>query len=266
MRNTYTSDIYLDHVDLNNIENEIENITKVVQQYFDYETMALRNVQINDDLGGKTIHLSFPRNLYELINNTTSKKIISFDTNYDIRYVKSEDSNNSYVAVNYKDTLYYIYAKNDTDYNPYLNYISIKLPNDVGVVTNISATDSIFQHIKVYDDESVIPDYEKNQYQVNDILTMKKIDNIEKGIENIGYYYYKPKGWLTAKEWLGKPTLGQSNNYGVGSKTISYRDLNRWITNINLTDFEELEKLTIWNTKLSNIKWNEENDDEWEEF
>ena len=47
------------------------------------------------------------------------------------------------------------------------------------------------------------------------------LNNIEQGIFNLGKYYYKPLGWQKTKEW--QPLM-----------SFSYKDVNRWIKNLNL--------------------------------
>lgn len=263
--NEYNANIYLTPNDLNNIEDMVEDITNEVQEkIFDNTQSSLRNIQVGDDLSGKTLYLSFPRDSYEDITSSTRTEIITIDSNTRIAYIYQ--NGRKYIYVRYKDTTYYIYAKNDTSNNPYLNFVRYKLPNDFGVVTQVDNTDTFYQYIKIYDDENVIPNYVKNTYNINDVPTMKQIDNIENGIKNIGYYYYKPVGFVGNREWLGTAELGKSNIYGTNMQNISYIDLNRWLTNLQAIDFENLDELTIWNSSVSEIDWNEENETEWEEY
>lgn len=263
--NNYNANIYLTPTDLNNIEDMVEEITNDVQEkIFNNTQSSLRNVQIGDDLSGKTLYLSFPRDCYENITSSTRTEIIIIDSDTRIGYIHSNAK--KYIYVRYKNTSYFIYAKSDSDDNPYLNFVRYKLPNDFGVVTQVDNTDTFYQYIKIYDDENVIPNYVKNTYNINDVPTMKQIDNIENGIKNIGYYYYKPVGFVGNREWLGTAELGKSNIYGTNMQNISYIDLNRWLTNLQAIDFENLDELTIWNSSVSEIDWNEENETEWEEY
>lgn len=265
MQNNYNANMYLTPTDLNDIENAIEETTNTVQEeIFNNQQSSLRNIQVGDDLSGKTLYLSFPRDAYENINNSTRVELVTIDNDTRIAYLYSNSKR--YVYVRYKNISYYIYVENDDDLNPYLNFVRYKLPRDFGVVTEIDSSDDLFQYIKIYDDEYIIPDYVKNNYNNNDIITMQQIDNIEQGIKNIGDYYYKPNGFIGAREWLGTAKLGADNNYGVGIKNISYQDLNRWINNLSLIDFDNLDKLTIWNSDISEIDWNKQNETEWEEY
>ena len=122
----------------------------------------------------------------------------------------------------------------------------------------------IYQYIKIFD-EKLIPNYEKHTWVDNEPLTMQKIDHIEKGVNNIGLYYEKPIGWVNEKEWLPTSTRKYAGNYGVGVKTISYQDLNRWYNNLELIDFSDLNEITIWNAinDISQIEWNGESNEEW---
>ncbi len=266
MNNTYNSNIYLNKNDLNEIEGTIESLTEEVQEkIFNNQSSPLRNIRVGDDLSGKILYLSFPRNLYEDIDNTTIVDIVTVNSDKRIRY-QYTNSTTHYVAVGYGGQLYVIYGKIDSQDNPYFNFARYKLPNDFGVVTSIIDDDVIYQYIKIYDDENIIPDYEKHTWAENEVLSMQKIDNIENGIKNIGYYYYQPKGWLSNREWLGVGQLGKGDNNGMNVKNISYQDLNRWVTDLNLINFDNLNDITIWNTNISQINWNENNDVEWEDY
>ena len=263
--NEYNANIYLTPTDLNNIEDMVEDVTNEVQEkIFDNTQSPLKSIQVGNNLSGKTLYLSFPRNSYENITSSTRTDVITIDNNTRIAY--KHNNAKTYKYVRYKNTSYFKYAKNDSSNNPYLNVVRYKLPNDFGVVTQVNNTDTFYQYIKIYDNENVIPNYVKNTYSINDVLTMKQIDNIENGIKNIGYYYYKPIGFLGNREWLGTAELGKSNIYGTNMQNISYIDLNRWLTNLQSIDFESLNEFTIWNSVISEIDWNEDNETEWEEY
>lgn len=267
MLNSYNANMYLSPTDLNNIENKIQEITRKIRLFvFEGFNNSLRNIRVGDNLGGKTIYLSFPRDSYENINNTTRTDIIDVDDNTRIAYIYNTSSAKKYIYVRYKGVSYYIYAKNDDALNPYLSFIRYTLPLDFGTVSQINSSDNFYQYIKVYNEENIIPDYEKNVWSINDILTMKKIDNIEQGIKNIGDYYYKPNGWLGSKEWLGTARLGQDNNYALNTRNISYLDLNRWNINLDSIKSYNINDLTLWNTIVSQIDWNTESNIEWEDL
>lgn len=265
IQNRYNANMYLKPTDLNDIENDIETLTNDVQQYiFANQQSSPRTIQVGDNLSGKTLYLSFPRSSYEYINDTTRTDIITIDNNTRISYIHQNDKR--YIYISYKNITYYIYAKNDNDDNPFLNYVRIKLPLMFGTVSDIDGSDALYQYIKIYENEYIIPNYVKHTYNQNDVLTMKEIDNIENGIKNIVYYYYKPNGYIGNREWLGTANFDTDNIYGVGTQNISYQDLNRWVSNLSLIDFDDLDNMTIWNSNISEIDWNEQNNTEWEEL
>ena len=68
-----------------------------------------------------------------------------------------------------------------------------------------------------------IPIYKKKVWQKKDFLLYTYLNNIEKGIENLGKYYYRPEGWQKAKTW----------SKGMG---FSYNDVNRWINDLDLIE------------------------------
>lgn len=266
MHNNYNANMYLTPTYLNKIENNIEELTNDIQEIvFNNTQSLLRTVQVGDNLSGKTLYLSFPRDTYESITSSDITELVK--TNGDrtsIAYKKFTGKPGIYV--NYGPTGYFIYVKNDSATNPYLNFVRVKLPYNFGTVTEVDSSDDLFQYIKIYDNENIIPNYVKNTYGVNDLPTMKQIDNIEQGIKNIGDYYYRPNGFIEPREWLGTSRLGANNNYGVGIKNISYQDLNRWTNNLNLIDFDNIDKMCIWNSSISNLIWDADSDTEWEEY
>ena len=78
-----------------------------------------------------------------------------------------------------------------------------------------------------------IPLYTKKTWTSTDYLIYTYLNNIETGIKNIGKYYYKPYGWQNTKTWSAK-------------QSFSYKDLNRWINDLNLV----IERL---NTESSSL-------------
>ena len=261
---------------LNNINVSSPYLSGVIgiQKHF---SNALRNIKVGDDLSGKTLYLSFPRTIYENIPDidTATHIFIAIATNNTVIGIcyRYYPNSNKAIGVRLKDdsseTGYiikylYSYSLITDNGNPYLNYVRFTLPLDYGVVTSIDANSEFYQYVKIYD-ESIIPNYTKYTWVDNEQLTMQKIDNIEQGVRNIGRYYEKPNGWVQEKEWLPDSNKNYAGNYGVGIKTISYQDLNRWYNNLDLIDFNDLNDITIWNAvnDISQIEWNGESDEEW---
>ena len=267
MNNNYNSNLYLTTSDLNDLEDIIESLTNEIQEkIFNNTTSPLRNIEIGDDLSFKTLYLSFPTNSSENINNTSFKIIVNTNNNYVIHYRLNPDNGFHNITIFDNINSYILYGKHDSNNKSlYSNIIRFKLPRDFGTVTDIDDTDIFYQYIKIYDDEKIIPNYEKHVWQDNEILSMQKIDNIEKGIKNIGYYYYKPNGWLTNREWLPITSTEYYNTH-TNIQNISYQDLNRWLTDLSLISFDNLDKMTIWNSNVSEIDWNKQNDTDWEEL
>lgn len=254
MNNDYNADMYLTPTDLNNIENKIEETTeKIRNKIYNNTSSSLRNIQVGDDLSGKTLYLSFPRDSYNNITNTTRTVVITVSSDKRIYYIYSNSKR--YIAVSYKGTGYYIYAKNDNVINPYLNSIRFKLPNDFGVVTAVDNQDTFYQYVKIYNNENIIPNYVKKQWETNEIPYIQHIDNIEQGVENIGKYCAKPLGWSTTRNWIKTSSIEDRSDYGVGNKGFSYRDINRWINNLNLIDNVDMENGTFWNTNKTKYHW-----------
>ena len=151
-----------------------------------------------------------------------------------------------------------MYKKESDNFAVLRQPYSFKLPYDIGVVTEIDSNNEVYKYIKIYEDEYIIPDYVKHVWSDNEFLTMQKIENIERGVDNIGYYYYKPIGWIGSKRWI--------NSSGINMKNISYQDLNRWADNLNMINFNDLENMTIWNSDITQLQWNMNSDIEWEDL
>lgn len=259
MDDRYNSNIYLETSDLNSIENSIYNITNDIQEnIFNNQQSPLRNIQVGDNLNNRTVYLTFPEDIYESISGSDNK------------FIKTDNGNYfTFHAIEYPDVTYYrvYFIKNDISYTLYnkrsnnnyqIRLNKIKMDYNAGKVTEIDTNNDIYQYIKIYDDTTIIPNYVKHVWQDNEFLTMQKLDNIENGIKNIGYYYYKPLGWLETREWL--------RTLCINTQNISYRDLNRWINNLELINFDNLENMTIWNTDITQLEWNKNSNIEWEDL
>ena len=265
--NNYNANMYLAPTNLNDIEDMIEDITQDVQDnIFEGMNSPLENIQVGDNLSGKTLYLSFPRNTYDYITNTTEITIITTDNMNEISYMYNDNYDIRYVCMKYNNHKYYIYYKHDFILNPATNVARQKLPNDFGTVTSINSSSPLYQYIGVYENENIIPDYVKHVYHDNDVITMRQIDNLENGIKNIGDYYYRPSGFIGNREWLITAELGKASKQGINTQNISYLDLNRWLTNLSLINFDNLEQMTFWNSEVSEIDWQYDNETEWEEL
>lgn len=132
---------------------------------------------------------------------------------------------------------------NDTQYLNYndLNDIETRILN----LTNL---------LKEYNQAT--PDFFVKEWLLNDFPYIQEIDRIEKGIKNLGEYWYKPDGWEESKIWL----TGTETNQVI--KSFSYLDINRWINNLSLMEKAIGDNTTIWNLQ-SYINWNGSNNLEW---
>ena len=260
MSTRYNNDIYLTTKDLNDIENNIYELTNEIQEnIFNNQQSLLRNIQVGDNLNNKTVYLSFPKNIYESISGNENKFIKTDNNNYFNFYVNNYTEFNLYnIVMSLNQERYLLYRMEDQPLKVLIGRNKIKLPYNFGTVTEIDTNNNVYQYIKIYDDETIIPNYIKHTWVDNEFLTMQKIDNIENGIKNIGYYYYTPVGWLPNKTWI----VG----LGINSKNISYNDLNRWINNLNLINFDDIENLTIWNSDVTQLDWNKNSNIEWEDL
>lgn len=68
-----------------------------------------------------------------------------------------------------------------------------------------------------------IDSYTPKTWVKNDFLIYTYLNNIEDGIKALGKGYFRPYGWQNTKTW----------DKGMN---FSYRDVNRWITDLNLIE------------------------------
>jgi hypothetical protein len=260
LEGNYNADMYLTPDDLNQVENRIEEITKAIQEkiYFN-DIPNLRTIEVGDNLNGKTLYFSFPRDAYKYITDdmTDITPMITTDTGDIICYQYRESLGWKFVAHkrNNVTSMLYDYDEADVNGNPYINRLRFDLDDETGVVTEINTDNELYNYIKIYDNDDTMPDYIKKEWVDNEIPYIQNIDNIEQGVKKIGQFYTKSNEWITDKDWrlYGK-------NYGTGYMSFSYIDINRWITNLNTIDIDEIDNVTIWNTKKTIYNWNEESD------
>lgn len=259
MEANYNANMYLLYDDLNEIENKVDAITKEIQEnIYDNKSSPLSSIEVGDNLNGKTLYLSFPRDSYEYIpydNKSSQIYIIKTSNGCGIRYQYDNSRSIINVSIHYTNANAFLYAIYVEDNNPYLNYKRFVLPDDFGIVTEINTDTELYEYIQIYKDENIIPNYVKKDWVENEFPYMQDIDNIEQGIKNIGDYFTKPLGWIETKDWLGTISIYNRYNYGVDTKPFSYQDINRWITDLNLIEQEDMENVTLWNTYKSEYYW-----------
>ena len=74
--------------------------------------------------------------------------------------------------------------------------------------------------------------YTPKLWQINEFIYVDDIKNIEEAIDTMASYFGYPSGYQTKRNWN---LLGTNN--------ISYRDLNRWLYNIDLLRNSEFTPL-----------------------
>jgi len=254
--------MYLTTSDLNTLENMIESITNEIQEkIFNNTSSSLRNIQVGDNLNSKVLYNSFPVDLYESISGDGTDVIVT-DENRRIYYMKIGSSVDIYRVILQENTNKLLYQTYMTTDGPSVinNGLETSLPYNMGTVTQLDTNNDIYQYMKIYDNEDIIPDYVKHIWQDDELLSMQKINNIENGIRNIGKYFYQPDGWINTREWIIR------NGNSVRTQSLSYKDLNRWYTNLSLIKFDRLDELTLWNTNITQLEWNKNSDMEWEDL
>ena len=101
MKTNYNSNLYLTPNDLNTIENKIEEVTNKIKMFvFSGSQSSLTHIQTNDKLGGKTLYLSFPRDIYENITSGTEIDILKTNKNNKISYIYQNSIHSLYIIYN----------------------------------------------------------------------------------------------------------------------------------------------------------------------
>lgn len=79
--------------------------------------------------------------------------------------------------------------------------------------------------------------YTPKVWELNEYVFVNDIKNIEEAIDTMGAYFGYPAGYQTKRNWN---LMGENN--------ISYRDINRWLHNIDLLRNSEFNPLVPSNT------------------
>ncbi len=258
---------YLNYELLNEIENKIENLHNKFKNKFYLTETYLRNIKIDDDLSERILYLSFPREIYQDIDDDGSKKkSFVFTDNGGYICHKTRSTNDfKYIAYDYNGYHNLLYSKRNNELNNYYNYIRYKLPYKYGIVISIDENDTIYKKIKIKNSKDMLLEYNKKEWIINEIPYLQYIDNIEEGINNVAEFFYKPAGYIY-KEWT---TTGHYNiaksDCGLAQKPISINDIERWNKNIELLEKAFNSFFNVWNV-VSYINWNENSQFEWEEY
>lgn len=125
--------------------------------------MVRRNIQVGDDLSGKTLYFSFPDNLYDdLFNETvvpywvtvieTSK---SYDNKISDEYAPSSSMiyQRVHVTVDLNNWIYSAERENSGDWTVTKNEPTFTLPDDFGIVTSVNKDAVSYPYIFIEVDE-----------------------------------------------------------------------------------------------------------------
>ena len=77
--------------------------------------------------------------------------------------------------------------------------------------------------------------YTPKVWKINEYMFIDDVKRIENAIDKMGIYFDYPQGYIETKKW---------GVYG----TISYKDINRWLHNIDLLRNSEFNPLVPSNT------------------
>ena len=146
----YTSDIEVKRSE--QLSDQV--ILNVSGNYFNDvigKTAGFRNIQVGDDLSGKTIYCDFPNNTFFPIMKTGDYDIITATK----KITQSYDSNTGEVFVKADTENLYYYDEYEIEHK----VASYTLPNDFGVVTAIDSELDTYECIKILSDDTLVDNY-----------------------------------------------------------------------------------------------------------
>lgn len=99
--------------------------------------------------------------------------------------------------------------------------------------TDLNNVENKLEDLYEFYDMTYIP----KVWELNEYVFVNDIKNIEEAIDTMGAYFGYPTGYQTKRNWN---LMGENN--------ISYRDINRWLHNIDLLRNSEFNPLVPSNT------------------
>ncbi|MBR1653633.1 MAG: hypothetical protein IJ690_01580 [Clostridia bacterium] len=228
LKENWTSQDIFTCKDMNDILAQLLKVDTGLSISYPFQRMTRRNVQIGDDLSGKTLHFEFPSNLYnQIINDVGGGQadiLVTDEGNAIIEYV---NTSNSVATVSINEWMDMLYYANTSTSEVYTNLTEVQLSNDFGVVTEINNL-SALQYIYIED--------EGLEYKLGDFLTsniLQLLENNLKQINDIIDTSFEKRDWYYLS-------------------VITYEDINRWSILLNIA-YDE-----IFGTNKKIITENEE--------
>lgn len=99
--------------------------------------------------------------------------------------------------------------------------------------TDLNSVETKIKELYTYYNLSYTP----KTWQINEFVFVDDINNIEEAIDKIAGYFGYPMGYIKKRKWNLK-----------GTNNISYKDINRWLKNINFLRKSEFNPLVPSNT------------------
>lgn len=210
LKEDWTSQDIFTYSDMNSILAQLYEVDTRLSISYPFKRTARRNIQLGDDLSGKTLELEFPSNLYNRIISDVGggqANILATDEgNALIEYV---NTNNNIATVSVNSWMDMLYYANISTSEVYTNLTEVQLPNDFGVVTEINDL-SALQYIYIYEEDL--------EYKLGDFLTSNILQLLENNLEQINNIVdtsFKKRDWYYLS-------------------VITYEDINRWSILLNI--------------------------------
>jgi len=209
LKDNWTSQDKFIYSDMNDTLEQLYEIDNRLSISYPFPRTNRRNIQLGDDISGKTLYLEFPSTLYNgIINDVGGGQddiLVTDEGNSLIEYVNVSNSVATVSINSWMDMLYYA---NTATSEVYTNLAEIQLSDDFGVVTELNNL-SALQYIYI-EDEGL--EYKRGDFLTSDILQLLE-NNLEQ-IANIVDTSFIKRNWYYLS-------------------VITFEDINRWSILLN---------------------------------
>lgn len=153
-------------------------ISKSFDEIKEVEVISYRNIEVGDDLSGKTLYFNFPDNLYSsyVDDSFYYKDIINTEGCY-IKNHTSTTNNITWIILWPESIGATLYTAQKNGSNYIVSKLdNILLPNNAGVVTKLNKTDPAYQYFKIAESSTITVPIEKFNITTDSIEAVEFIE------------------------------------------------------------------------------------------
>lgn len=210
LKEDWSNQDILTYNDIDDILDMLDKIDTRLSISYPFPKTVKRNIQVGDNLSGKTLYLELPDNLFNRIildvGSGQGNILVTDEGNSLIEYVNATN-NVATVSINsWMDMLYYA---NTSTSEVYTNLSQVQLPEDFGIITELNNL-SALQYIYIID--------EGLEYKLGDFLTSEVLQKIENNLEILAS--------------IVNTSFEKRNWYYLS--VITFEDVKRWCIFLNI--------------------------------